>query len=191
MSETIKQLNWVDIFVLILLFRICYIAFVKGLAIEFFKLLGTVFALYLAFHYYSTWARTASERLGLQSVPLSSLEFISFIALAAIGYVMFIFARLGVGKFMQTETVPLLDKWGGLILGIGRGVVLLAMFMFVFAASSFDYLKTSVEKSHLGGRIFYIGPSMYAAMWNGLLSKFAPQENLNKNVEEINKSFKP
>lgn len=191
MPNTIKQLNWVDIFVLILFFRILYIAFSKGIVVEFFKLLGTLLALYLTLHYYSTWARLASDRLGLQSVPLSVLEFTCFISLAFIGYGIFIFARFAIGKYVQTETLPTLDKWGGLVLGLGRSVILLAVFMFIFATTSFVYLKTSVEKSYLGSRIFYVGPSVYATMWNGLMSKLSPGEQFNKSVDEVSKNFNP
>ncbi len=47
----IKQLNWVDIFVLIVLLRTAYISRKAGLPREFFKLLGTVLAIYLSLHF--------------------------------------------------------------------------------------------------------------------------------------------
>ena len=50
--DSLKQINWVDIFAVILLIRVCYISIKTGFLTEIFKLLGTVCAILLACHYY-------------------------------------------------------------------------------------------------------------------------------------------
>ena len=77
--KVMKQFNWVDIFSLILIFRICYIASKRGMSVEFFKLLGTIFSIYLALHYYtliSDWIQELVRELVPQRVPLDFFDFL-------------------------------------------------------------------------------------------------------------------
>ena len=72
--EFLKGLNWVDVFVVILLIRITYIAVKTGLSVEVFKSLGTVCAVYLALHYYINSGKFLNVKLSWEGNYLPFLN---------------------------------------------------------------------------------------------------------------------
>ena len=77
-----KQFNYIDIIILILLFRICYISVKTGIAIEFFKLLGVLSAIYIASHYYTSLSDIIRRHYMPKIIPLEFADFIIFLFLA-------------------------------------------------------------------------------------------------------------
>lgn len=184
-----KQFNWVDILVVILLLRIGYVALRNGLVIEFFKILGTVTAIYLSLHYYTALSDWVRMRLGSEKVPLEFLDFLFFVVLAIGGYSIFVVLRSVFSRFIKMEAVPKLDKWGGFILGMGRGVLLVGLVIFMLGISGVDYLKSSIKGSYSGRRLVKIAPDAYSWLWNALASKFASNEKFNKTILKVQEGF--
>ncbi|MDO9572299.1 MAG: CvpA family protein [Candidatus Omnitrophota bacterium] len=182
--ETIKQFNFLDILILIALFRICYIAVKMGLPVEFFKLMGVLFATFLSLHYYTKLSDIIQSRFFYKNLPLEFLDFLIFLILAGIGYSIFIILRSIFCRFMKMETVPKINKIGGLILGLTRGYFAIGLFAFMLTISSISYLNRSVESSYLGSKAFAIAPKAYNWLWNNFISKFSPNESSNAHVSE-------
>jgi len=189
--ETIRQFNWVDIFVVILLLRIGYIALKSGLTIELFKLLGIILATYLSLHYYISWAGFMQGLGAMKKIPLEFLSFVSFLTLAVLGYLVFVVLRSLFYRFIKMEAVPNLNKWGGFILGIARGILLVSLIMFILAISPIGYFKNSVNGSYLGKRIIKFSPTTYSLIWNNLASKFMAKEKFNEAVLEVTTDSNP
>lgn len=187
--KMLKQLNWVDIVVIILLIRISYIALQSGLFLESFKLLGTILALYLSLHYYSVLGSFLANRMGIKTLSPLALNFISFIVLMIAGYLIFKILRELFAKFIKLEPTAGLDKWGGLILGVIRGFLSVSLVIFMLAASHAGYFRKSVKGSFSGKDLINISISTYAGIWNAALSKFMAKENFNQNTGEIKKSL--
>lgn len=187
--EILKQFNWVDIFVAILLFRICYISLKSGFVIEFFKLLGTIVAIYLSLHYYISLSSFIRGVAGLEFIPDSLFEVFWFCILASAGYMVFMFIRESVGRFIKTETIATLNKWGGLLLGIGRGFLLSGLILFIFAISPIRYFAQSTKRSYSGRHLVSVAPDMYRSLWYGVMSKFMTEEKLNKAVAGVEKEL--
>lgn len=189
--EVIKQFNWVDILLVILLIRICYISFKNGLSVELFKLLGTIAAIYLALHYYTALSDWVMMSLAVvkEKMPIDFLDFLSCFFIAAVGYLIFVELRIFFYRFINIEAAPRLNHWGGLLLGIGRGVLLVGLIMYLLAISSITYLNRSVRNAYYGSRFFKVAPKMYSSMWNGFFSKFMTKEEFNKTVTEVKESF--
>lgn len=183
--DTIRQFNWVDIFVVILLIRVCYIAVKTGLPVEFFKLLGTVLAIYLSLHYYTGLSDVISQRLGVKIISLDFLGGICAINLALLGYGIFIAMRFGFCRFIKVEAVPRLNKWGGFALSLIRAVLLIGLIIFILLVSSIDYLKSSVVNSYSGKYLFKSASNTYTWLWDNLMSKYMPGEKFNKNISEL------
>jgi uncharacterized membrane protein required for colicin V production len=185
--DIIEQFNWVDIFVLILLLRICYIALKTGFNIESFKFLGTILAVYLALHYYTGLADWFKAHLSVmeEKMPLEFLDFLCFVVLAIFGYVIFWFLRETFSRFIKMEAVPRLNRWGGFIFGIGRGILLSSLVVFILLISGIGYFKASAQQSYLGSRLFQAAPSTYATIWNRLMSKFMSKEKFNNTILEV------
>lgn len=187
----IRQFNWVDIFVIILLFRICYIAIKSGFVVELFKSLGTVLAIYLSLHYYTALADLVTRYLSIkESMPLEFLDFIAFIILVIIGYFIFVILRQVFSQLIKTEAAPNLNRWGGLALGIVRGILFSGLIIFILVISCVGYFKGSAQSSYLGKRLFKVAPTTYTKLWNGIASKFMTKEKFNQTILEVQENLK-
>lgn len=187
--EIIKRLNWVDIVVVILFARICYVGVSSGVLFELFKLLGTVFATYLSLHYYAVLGRYSFAHLGIKLMPQGFLDVFAFILLAFTGYLILFLLRQIFVKYVKLEPAAGLHKWGGFVCGLFRGLLLISLILFVFLISPIGYFRSSVTSSFLGKAFSGPAPSTYAGIWNGAMSKFATGEKFNSAVPETLKAF--
>lgn len=187
--DFIKQINWVDIFVIILLFRIIYIAIRKGLVIEVFKLAGTLTAVFFSFHFFTSLSDFLLNKINLKFLSLEFLDFLSFIILALLGYGIFLLLRETLGKLIKMEASPNFSHWGGLFLGVIRAIIFVSLVIFIMAIPSITYFKKSINDSYLGKKIFYVSPKVYEGIWNSLISKFMPEGKINSTISEIQQNF--
>lgn len=189
--DILKQLNWVDIFVIIILFRIGYIALQNGLPAELFKFLGSLSAIYLSLHYYTTLSDWIGGRffVSREKMPLEFLDFLCFVSLASLGYIIFVALRQTFSRFIKMEAGPKLNKWGGLVLGLVRGLCLSSLIVFMLVISSISYLKNSIINSYSGVRLFKLAPATYNRLWLGLMSKFMNKEKFNQTILEVQDSL--
>lgn len=188
--DILRQFNWVDIFLVILILRICYVATKFGLSAEIFKLAGTILAIYLSLHYYTVSSDWIKQRFGAENIPLEFLDFLIFLGLNIVGYLTFVLLRNLFYRFIKMEAMPGLNKWGGLVFGIARGSLTVSLVIFMLAISSIGYFKNSVHNSYSGSRIFKIAPATYSVVWNNLMSKFMPQEKFNNTILEVQEDFR-
>lgn len=193
MLEALKSLNWVDIFLLILLLRICYVSLKSGFSVEIFKLLGTVAAIYIAMHYFTAFSDWLSGRahiyISKEGMPLEFMDFISFVILGLAGYIIFVGLRIGLCRFIKMEAVPQLNKWGALALGIARAFLLTGLIIFMLVISTLSYLRNSAINSYLARRLFKVAPATYSWLWDNITSKFMSSEKFNKTILEISQGL--
>lgn len=187
--ELFRQFNFLDIVLLIILFRICYIAVTMGLPIEFFKLLGVLSATYVSLHYYINLSDIIQSRYLPKNMPLEFMDFLIFLILAAAGYLVFVCLRGTFYRFMKMEATPKINKIGGFILGLARGFFTVGLITYCLAISTISYLTLSVKHSYLGSRAFSIAPQTYSWLWSNLFSKFSLNEKPNPVVKEVNDNF--
>lgn len=183
--DIVTHLNWLDFLTAILLSRIIYIAIEKGVLNELFKFLSTLFATYLSLHYYIVLSDFLRERLGLKSIPVEFLDFLCFIVLALIGYLVFVFIRNAVNRLTKTEVTPYVARWGAFALGVARGILFTSLILFTLAVSGISYFRNSVFNSYSGRRLIYVAPAVYRGIWVGVMSKFMIAEKINQNAVEI------
>jgi len=182
----LKQLNWLDVCILLIIIRVIYIAIKGGFTTELFKFLGVICAIYLSMHYNVVLADFIRGKTPVEEkVPLAFLDFLVFLALAVSGNFIFVLLRNAVNNLIKIEAVSTLNKWGGLVLGGFRSVLLVSLLLFALVISSIPYLKKSVKNSYLGPRFFSAAVDTYGWIWNNLASKFAVSEKQNSAVLEI------
>ncbi|KPK97104.1 MAG: hypothetical protein AMJ95_10815, partial [Omnitrophica WOR_2 bacterium SM23_72] len=101
-SDILKQLNWIDFLMIVLFLRIIFMALSTGFALELFKLLGTLASLYLSLHYFTLFTDWMGGRspTAKGKLPLQFMDFISLLAIAIIGYLMFFALRLVFDRFI-------------------------------------------------------------------------------------------
>ncbi len=182
--STLKQFNWVDILVVVVLIRVCWAAVKGGFLAELFKILGTICATYLALHYYIVLSDSVRGQIPSKNIPLDFLDFVFFVILAITGYLLFVVIRQAILKFINMEPIPQLNKWGGLVLGLVRAFLLNGLLIFMFLISSISYLKNSVANSYSGEYFSKIAVGVYSSLWNGITSKFMAKEKFNETVIE-------
>src|SRR3989338_439202 len=187
--DIIKQFNWVDIFVIIIFTRIGYVAIKSSLFNEFFKLLGTILAIYLSLHYFTNFSDFFRSRISLKSAPLEFLVFFSLAALAALGYLTLAILREAVSRLVKIQPLAQLDKLGGLALGLTRAFLLSGLLVFLLAVSTIDYARHGVKASYSGSHLFKFVPNIYRGVWHNLASKFMTKEKFNQTVSEIEEEF--
>lgn len=185
----IKQVNWLDIFVLIILIRICYVSVKSGFPVELFKFSGLILAVFLSLHYYTRLSALVSVSLGLKNVSLVFLSLLSFVFLASIALLIVSLLRKLFFKLVKIEAVSNLNKWGGLVIGIVRAFLFASLIIFVFVMSGISYLQGSVASSYSGKGIFRLAPQAYGWMFNGVVSKFCASEKFNQSVLKAEKGL--
>ncbi len=179
------KFNFLDYIILIVFFRICYMAAKMGLGVEIFKFLGVIFSIYIASHYYITLSDMIQKRFLSKVVLLEFMDFIIFLFLIILVYLGFVCLRSVLFRFIQLNALPKINQFLGLILGIGRGFLVIGLLSFTLVISSFPYLSSSVKHSYLGSQAFVILPQTYGWLWSNIFSKFSAQEEFNPTVSQV------
>jgi len=183
MIDTLLRLNWVDIVVVILIIRVVYISVKSGFPVEIFKLLGTICAIYFSLHYYIVLGDLLRGYF-TSIIPEAYFNFLCFFALALLGYFLFFLLRTALYHFVDVKAVPALSKWGGLIAGLIRDILLIGLIVFTLSISTVSYLENSVNKSYIASRFSKVAPVTYSWIWNNITSRFISNERFNNTVLE-------
>jgi len=184
-SNILTRLNWIDFIGISILIRVLYVGGKNGFIVELFKLAGIIFTTYVSLHYYVKLSDFIVQRLPRMQIPAGFLHFLVFILLVAVSYTIFVLVRRAFCNLVKMEAAPMLSKWGGVFLGVGRGILTSSLVMIVLLMSIFPYLNTSVRKSYSGRPLFGVAVSTYSVIWNGLMSKFMAGEKFNESISEI------
>lgn len=152
LSEILSRINWVDIVILILLFRISYVGFNRGLGSEIIPFLGILIALIVSLHYYSKWGNFITKHT---PIPIAFSQLLSFLGLIfVIKYIFHLLESLIAGKLVTINIASLYDNIGGLIIGAIRGILLVSLVLIALDIVPFDYIDYSINKKSLMGRKF-------------------------------------
>ncbi len=159
MSEFFQRINWVDILVIILLIRTSYIGAHAGLSIEIFKIIGILVGLYLSIKYYSIIGALLTSKVAL---PPNVSESAAFLILILLSVLTLKLVELGLTMVVKLSFADKLNKWGGFIVGLVRGLVILSLIFMFFTLTQVDYLVKSVNEGSLSGPyIQKIAPFFY------------------------------
>lgn len=175
MDGLLNKINWVDVLFLICFLRICLVSAKNGLPTEFFKLLGTVVATYISFHYFKAGAAFLEKALSLNvkdPLAVTVADVFSFTVLIVFSYLAVIFLRSLFVRLIQLEAHPAFDKWSALTLGVFRAVLFFSLFLSWLVLTDVGYFQKSIDNSFSGKRIYQAAPGTHNFIWNHLLSKF-------------------
>lgn len=163
----ITKLNWVDIVVIIVLFRVSYVAFQSGLSHEIFPLFATIGAFVLSLHYYHPISVFLSRNA--MRLPLQILDLVCFLGLLMGMGLLFKFLGIFADKVIKVTWHPAVEKFGGLAVGLLRACVVASMVLAVLSLIPVPYLQRSVRDRSMTGMAFLrIGPGIYGRI-SGLL----------------------
>ncbi|MDP3790581.1 MAG: CvpA family protein [Candidatus Omnitrophota bacterium] len=158
--QILSRINWVDIVVLILMVRISYVAFMDGLSHEIFPFFGTVAVFILSLHYYTGLGEAISQNLG--NMPAEVSNCLAFIILVVtLGFIIK-FIKIILDKMVKVQWHPVIEKFGGLFVGILKAYVIIAMIVTILALIPLSYLQWSVKERSLTGKyILMAGPEIH------------------------------
>ncbi len=116
-------------------------------------------------------------------MPVEISNFLSFLLLvAAMGFLVK-FLKGILDKIVKVQWHPLIEKFGGLAVGIARAYIITSIVLTVLVLMPLSYLQWSVrDKSLMGKYVLMAGPEIY-----GKISVFLPTikvggEPLNKDL---------
>lgn len=185
--EIIEKINWVDILVIILMIRMSYVAFTGGLSHEIFPLIGSVISITFTLHYYTRIGNLISGKL--INIPLDLSNFLGFLILVIIiGLILKILKAL-LDLIIKVEWHPLLERFGGLVIGIFRASIITSLILILLALAPLPYLQRSIREKSLTGMYFLkIGPEIYTRVM-----KYRPSINREEFINNLasDKSIAP
>jgi len=164
----IAKINWVDIFVAIIVLRISYVAFKDGLSHEIFPFCATLFIIVCALRYYGKGGSFIAGNI--PRIPVALANFLSFTVLVIILGIVSKLVKIILEKAVKVEWHPLLERIGGLTVGLMRASVTVSLILAFLALMPLPYLQRSIRERSLTGMYFLrIGPAVYVK-----LARFMP-----------------
>ncbi len=165
----IQHINWVDVLVFVILARLAAIGFKRGLSGELFDFTAALSAAFVGISSYERLSLWLRSRLAL---PSTITEVISLTALIAAVVLIWKLVELAVGSVARLEVVSQVNAFGGMALGILRGMILVSLTLLGLELTSLGYFHTSIEqRSLVGAGVRSVAPSLYQAVWRALPAK--------------------
>lgn len=159
--QILSKINWVDVFVVILMVRMSYVAFMDGLSHEIFPFFGTLIVFVLSLHYYARLGALISQNLG--NMPAEISNCLGFIILVVVFGVIVKFLKLILDRIVKVQWHPVIEKFGGLFVGILKAYLITAMVLTIIAMVPLSYLKWSIKDRSLTGKyVLMAGPEIYS-----------------------------
>lgn len=166
--EIIRRINWVDVLVIILMFRMSYVAFQDGLSHQIFPVFSAVAIIVIGLYYYEKIGGFISQNL--LNMPIEISNFLSFLVLAVVAGLVVKFLKSILDKLIKVEWHPILERLGGLVVGIIKASLVTSIVLMTIVLMPLPYLQWSVrERSLVGMHFLKVGPNVYEKA-----SKFLP-----------------
>jgi uncharacterized membrane protein required for colicin V production len=160
--EILKNINWLDILVLILILRAVYIGSKRGLTAELFNFFGILVSLVAAVMWYS---QTADVLIINFKLPVWLSQFLCFVIIAQLVRFIFKYGLVLLLKMFNVQFVPQLERLGGGVVGLARGIILSGIIILAIGIIPNDYLKESIEiKSFTGNFLLKATESTYTSL---------------------------
>lgn len=161
--ELISRLNWIDIFVIIVILRISYISFQDGLSRSVLPLIGAITSAVFGLHYYKNTAFFISNNV--IKLPLPLLNIAVFVGIVFITGIIFKIISFVLDKIFKVTWHPVIEKMGGLVIGILRGAVVSSILLIILALVPVPYFQWSIKDRSLSGmHVINIAPSIYSGI---------------------------
>jgi hypothetical protein len=177
--EMLRHLNWVDCLCLAVAVRIIFISAQTGFVVEFFKVLAALLALFVTFHYYTKVGHWVENK----AVSSEAVASVVFLGLWLVTLIVCKFIRDGILALFSVQAQSLVDKWGAVVIALGRAAVSVSMLLFLLVATGpGGYLQRMAGASMLEKYFLNIAPKMYASACGRFVTPLFPSEKKNPAV---------
>jgi uncharacterized membrane protein required for colicin V production len=173
--EILQHVNWFDVVVFFVILRGIYVGFKNFLTPELFNFAGILLSLILGVYWYSQVADVLITNFNL---PAWLSQLICFTVIVQLARVIVRYAVMLLLKVLNIQFLPQLEKIGGAILGIGRGVIVAGIILLTLSFIPSSYLTESIYgKSYSGVFILQATERTYKA-----LTFWLPEEKQDKEI---------
>ncbi len=179
MMEFLRKLNGIDLLLIALAVRTVYSAINSGFVAELIKNLGTLVAVFAAFHYYVKLAVLIGH---FSKFPAPATQTLSFAAIWLVVLFVFRYLRDGLGMVFTVQTISVVDRWGAAIISVARFFLTASLFLFLFLLTGQPYMQHITRASFSQKYVLPVAPEAYRKITQGLVTKFYPDEKVNQAV---------
>ena len=170
MSELFNRVNWVDLFALILLLRICYVSSYIGVGKQILPLFLLAVMLPITMYNYREIAAFFVNRYSITPSYCYFLSFAITVMVLSAGYRMIIRLSGVLFPVMQGEAIGI-EKLGGVLLGTARSLVIIGMLMIGLLLMPLNFIEDSVKNSYSAQFFVKADVQIYASIVNLVLRK--------------------
>jgi len=177
--EIIRQLNWVDLVIGVVLIRAVYIGLKRGFVDELFHLIAVVVTIFITFHYYPELSRFLKNKAFLNFVMANT---VAYLFLWGIVSLIAKLVRDGLRILFKIEAKSLINKLGGLIVSLCRGALTCSLVVWFLYTTTNEYACRNVNAAMTGRKFAQVGSAVYEKIFTGLIEKYFPSETINQEV---------
>ncbi len=181
-DDLFVNFNWIDILIVIIIFRIVYSGIKSNILVEFLALLGVVMANFVILHYYTRFSDFLHEKLFM---PRGVQDFFAFLLIWLTVYVIFKLIINGWMLLIKAQTHPAVDQWGGASLSFVRSLFVCGLIFMVFLVSGNEYFQKISRQSFSGFYLLDFSPKVYRYCYDNVVVKFFPDEQLNEHAFQV------
>ncbi len=190
MSEILSSINWVDIFILILLLRIGYVSSNIGVGKQLIPFLVTFFAFIISLRVYDDAARFLYDRF---SFPVEFSRFFVYLVILVIYFVIcrVMWNILSIFSRSDGASVSGVEKAGGAFIGIARALGIICMAVILFALTPVKFVESSVAGSFSGTFVLETASKIYSKASNFIFrsAPVSPKSVFEKITKKKKKYF--
>ncbi|MEA3560568.1 MAG: CvpA family protein [Candidatus Omnitrophota bacterium] len=169
LDNILKYINWVDILIIIWLFRSAYVGLETGMWHQLLGLIGVVAAIFIPFRSY---AKLSGYLSGNFSFSASLANIVSFISLLIAVIIVIGLIRKISKKLVKVEFISVLESIGGSIIGLVQASLMSGLILLVFTWLSITLRGAIVDRSYLGSRLINAPVLIY----DGLVKLYPMEE---------------
>lgn len=179
MDATATYLNFVDLFLAIMIVAIIRSGARKGIIAEVFKLLGISCVIFVTLHYYARFANVLRVQFFGKE---ASTEFLAFSILGILVFVIFILISKWWVLVLKIKFPEKIDRYGGIVLSLMRSYFACGLIFFVLILAKHEYVSPGARQS-VSCHIFrYVAVDFYKATHSVLVEKFFPNERVSEDA---------
>lgn len=160
------QINWVDIIIVVFIVMAFIQGKKKGFNAEWITVIITGAAWLVALHFYQPVGEFINTRF---LFALATANDIAFGLLAGIVLLLGLFAGKMVIKVIKLNFSASIEKYGGLIAGGIKGIIVAAIVIVFLALMPADFVQREVyTNSFLGNYLVALSPKVHQWLWPGI-----------------------
>ncbi len=184
-KDIFLNFNWVDVLIICLAVRIVFVGAKSNILVELLVLLGALCSTFITLHYYGRFGDWLNKNIFL---PEIIQDLFAFILIWSTVEIIFKLIISGWSLVFKVEAQAAINEWGSAIVSAVRGVIVCGLLFVFLMLSGNDYIKRISQQSFTGFYLADFSPRVYRLMYEGLVSRFFPDEPVNERVFELEKS---